>query len=102
MYNPRKKLRPWSSCFPFFIWLSFAEEGSSGLQRFLYFMTGLSKIPPLGLEKNIDIEFDMSSKLFFAKTCGSVLRVPASHQNFETFYEKILKACDHNSGFGSV
>ena len=27
----------------------------------LHFMTGLSKIPPLGLEKNIDIEFDMSS-----------------------------------------
>jgi len=78
------------------------EEGSSGLQRFLHFMTGLSKIPPLGLEKNIDIEFDMSSKSFFAETCGTVLRVPASHQNFETFYGKILEACDHNSGFGSV
>ena len=102
MYHPRKKLRPWSTCFPFFIWLSFAEEGSSGLQRFLHFMTGLSKILPLGLEKNIDIEFDMSSKSFFAETCGTVLRVPASHQNFETFYGKILEACDHNSGFGSV
>lgn len=65
-------------------------------------MTGLSKIPPLGLEKKIEMEFDMSSKSFFAETCGSVLRVPASHKNFETFYEKMLEACEHNSGFGSI
>ena len=38
-----------------------------------------------GLDKKIEIEFDMSSKSFFGETCGSVLRVPASHQNFENF-----------------
>ena len=65
-------------------------------------MTGLSKIPPLGLEKKIEMEFDMSSKSFFAETWGSVLRAPAFHKNFETFYEKMLEACEHNSGFGSI
>jgi len=65
-------------------------------------MTGLSKIPPLGLEKKIEIEFYVSSKSFFAQTCGSVLRVPVSHPHFETFYGKILEACEHNSGFGSI
>lgn len=93
---------PWSSFFPFSIWLSFADEGSSGLQRFLHFMTGLSKIPPLRLEKITDIEFDMSSKSFFAETSGSVSRVPSSHHKFETFYGKILEAYDHKSGFGSI
>jgi len=55
-------------------------------------MKGLSKIPPLGLEKKIEIEFNVSSKSFFAETCGSVLRVPVSHQNFKTFYGKILES----------
>lgn len=65
-------------------------------------MIGFLKIFFLGLEKKIEIEFDMFLKLFFVEICGFVLRVLVFYKNFEIFYKKMLEVCEYNLGFGSI
>jgi len=62
-------------------------------------MTGLSQIPPLGLQQPIQLEFTAQSMSFFAETCTYVLRVPNGHASFDSFMEKIREACDNRLGF---
>ena len=75
------------------------EDGSHGLSKLLQFMTGLSQIPPLGLQQPIQLEFTAKSMSFFAETCTYVLRVPNGHASFDSFMEKIREACDNSLGF---
>ena len=76
------------------------DEGH--LQKLLHFMTGLSKIPPLGMQQKIELDFDSYSHSFFAETCSYVLRVPTSHETFETFLQRVYEACENCHGFGST
>lgn len=65
-------------------------------------MVSVTKIPPLGLEKEIELQFDDSASSFFAETCGLVLRVPTIHDSFQAFMEKLLEAVENNTGFGNI
>ena len=79
-----------------------AEQGSDGLKKLFQYMTGLTRIPPLGLGKKIELEFDGYASSFFAETCGFVVRVPTLHPNFDSFMDKLLEAAENNTGFGSA
>jgi len=48
-------------------------------------MTALNRIPPLGLERKIEVEFDDYASSFFAETCGFILRLPTIHETFDLF-----------------
>lgn len=79
------------------------EHGSAGLAKFLHYMTSRDRIPPLGLEHKIEVEyFDNSNATFFADTCSFVLKVPTVHTTIEDFQEKLYEACDNYLGHGLV
>lgn len=79
----------------------FKEQGSKGMHKFLQYMTSLDRIPPLGLEHSIDLEF-YEGENFFAETCTLVLRVPTIYDEFDDFKKKFLEACDNSLGFGCI
>ncbi len=81
----------------------FLDNGSSGLGRFLHYMTSLDRIPPLGLEKKVEIDFCKDNNPnFFADTCSFFLRVPTVHKSIKDFKEKLLEACDNFLGHGAL
>ena len=66
-------------------------------------MTSRDRIPPLGLERKIEVEFyDNSNPTFFADTCSYVLKVPTVHTTIEEFQVKLFDASDNYLGHGSV
>lgn len=65
-------------------------------------MTSLTTIPPLGMEKKIEVQFDNYASSFFAETCGLIIRVPTIHEKFESFMEKLLEAVENSTGFGNA
>lgn len=80
----------------------FSEQGPSGLEKFLQFMTSLGKLPPLGLRRKIEVEFCGDNAMFFAETCAYVLRVPTVHTVYDDFYAKFLEASENYLGYGAV
>ena len=80
-----------------------SEQGSTGLSKFLHFMTSLDRIPPLGLKRKVEVEFSISTNpTFFAETCGFVLRVPTVHETFQRFEDKFLETTENYLGYGSI
>lgn len=65
-------------------------------------MTGLNRIPPLGLERKIEVEIDDYVSSFFAETCSFLLRVPTVHETFDLFMFKLLEAVENSTGFAGV
>ena len=83
--------------------LCFVECGSTGLDKFLHYMTSLDLIPPLGLERKIEVEFhDDDNPNFFADTCSFVLRIPTVHKKIEDFKKKLFEASENYLGHGSL
>ena len=81
----------------------FSERGSAGLVKPLHYMTSRDRIPLLGLERKIEVEFyDNSNATFFADTCSYVLKVPTVHTTIEEFQVKLFDASDNYLGDGSV
>ena len=56
-------------------------------------MTSLDRIPPLGLDKKVEV---------FADTCSFFLRVPTMHKGFKEFKAKLFDACDNFLGHGAL
>ena len=76
-----------------------SEQGSAGLEKFFR----LDKVPPLGLNRKVEVELsNNSNQVFFAETCSMVLKVPTVHKSFEDFQEKFLEACENYIGYGSI
>ena len=66
-------------------------------------MTSLDVIPPLGLEKKIEVEFhDDDNPNFFADTCSFILRIPTVHKEIEDFMKKLSEAGESYLGHGSL
>ena len=55
-------------------------------------MTSLDRISPLGLDKNVEVEFlQDENPNFFADTCSLFLRVPTMHKTITQFKEKLMR-----------
>ena len=81
----------------------FLEHGSIGLEKLLHYMTSLDRIPPLGLDKNVEVEFlQDENPNFFADTYSLFLRVPTMHKTIKQFKEKLFDACDNYLGHGAL
>jgi hypothetical protein len=66
-------------------------------------MTSLDRIPPLGLDKKVEVEFfEDNNPNFFADTCSFFLRVPTMHKGFKEFKAKLFDACDNFLGHGAL
>ena len=79
-------------------------DSKTDLHHFLQFLTGLDKIPPLGLETHLTITYkEDTSKTLHAETCAYNLMVPTVHDTYEEFQHYFLLACrDAYVGFGLV
>lgn len=72
------------------------EIGTYKLSDLLFLFTGLDRIPPFGIHKNIDIEF-VEAELPKISTCGYTIVLPM--ENVEKSLKIIL---EFGGGFGSV
>ena len=83
---------------------SVGEEGEHDLTNILKFMTGLERIPPLGLESPIRLRYKTDdSKTLNAETCTLKLLLPTVHNTQEDFNEYFTIACRQaHTGFGLV
>ncbi|XP_078368279.1 G2/M phase-specific E3 ubiquitin-protein ligase-like [Oculina patagonica] len=83
---------------------SYSNNSKTDLQHFLHFLTGLQKIPPLGLETNLTITYkEDTSKTLHADVCAYNLNVPTVHDTYEEFQHYFLLTCRVGYvGFGLV
>ena len=74
------------------------------LQHFLHFLTGLYKIPPLGLETHLTITYkEDTSKTLHTETCAYNLNVPKVHDTYEESQHYFVLTCRVGYvGFGLV
>ena len=71
--------------------------------KFLQYITSRDRIPPLGLECKIEVDFfDSNNPTFFADTCSYVLRVLRVHTSIDAFQAKLFEASDKYLGLGAL
>ena len=87
-----------------YLFLYFVAGSKTDLHHFLQFLTGLDRIPPLGLETFLTIIYkEDQSKTMHAETCAYILSVPTAHATYEEFKHYFLLACrEAYIGFGLV
>lgn len=82
------------------------DEHEITLQSFLSFSTGLSRLPPTGLDAvNVTFDFEVNDgALPAANTCGCVLILPVYEEMIQknTFNEKMDKAILYAGGMHSL
>ena len=79
-------------------------EGVS-LRRLLRFVTGLSSIPPLGLNKPVKIDFlppDEGQPYPKAVVCYFTLSLPIIHPTFSAFKTAFITALQYGDGYGQL
>ncbi len=95
--------------FSFEVFLQDLEEKQVGdlrLEDLLIFITGADKIPPLGFDSSIKIDFydfqDNNRRLPHASTCSPAIYLPRGMENPDTFKELMKKVLTECHGFGLV
>ncbi len=81
------------------------KSNSPDLPFLLRFVTGLSTIPPLGLQCPIEILYQSDVKnLFFPKTqaCFSILMLPVTHTTKEEFFSAFMKTLEMCGDYGNA
>jgi hypothetical protein len=71
----------------------------------LKFITGLSTVPPFGLQYPIEILYQPhSSSAIFpkAQACFSKLLLPVIHKTKDEFFAAFTKALEYGAGYGNV
>ena len=83
-------------------------ENSSGrvsLPGLLRFITGSSRVPPMGLNFPIDLFYQPDDKKnIFPQTqaCFSKIMIPVCHDSKEEFFFAMTKALEYCGGYGNV
>ena len=73
------------------------------LEEILSFMTGLTKIPPMGLKDTIKVQFLQSSPLPRAEACFCIIKLPTVHMEKTVFFDKLDQGIRNSIGyFGRV
>ncbi len=74
------------------------------LEDILVFLSCASTVPPLGFERQPQLDFlhDPLAILPTASTCDLILRIPTSHSEYEKFQEHMILGLIGNDGFGAV
>eukprot|EP00794_Sanderia_malayensis_P006413 gene6413-7144_t len=95
--------------YSFEVFLQDLEEKQVGdlrLEDLLIFITGADKIPPLGFDSSIKIDFydfqDNNRRLPHASTCSPAIFLPRGMENPDTFKELMKEVLTECHGFGLV
>lgn len=75
------------------------------LEDILVFITGAEKVPPLGFERLITIEFfdtDGEQRRPWASTCSLQLNLPRGIQEYQVLKELMVSSLKESFGFGKV
>lgn len=78
------------------------QSSAATLEDILQFVTGLRKLPPLGLCRPIEISYLPSSRRFIyprAQSCFNVLKLPTFHQDYKEFAEKMDQGIRSSNGY---
>ena len=68
----------------------------------LTFITGADQEPPLGFVSTPEISFHSNGLLATASTCLLQLRLPITHNCYETFRDSLITSIKGHDGYGVV
>ena len=102
--TPKPKEKVLGEVYEWFIeYLENSELRKASLEEVLSFTTGLRKMPPMGLKECIKIDFLQRSPLPKAEACFSIIKLPTTHNDKTTFFEKLDQGIQNSIGhFGQV
>lgn len=79
-------------------------NGEVSLPGLLKFITGLSVVPPMGMNNPITIQYQLNDKTAFlprAQACFSYLILPVCHENRDDFFDAMIKGLEFGGGYGN-
>ena len=78
-----------------------ADQDKINLNSLLRFITGLSSVPPMGLENKISIGF-IEEVFPKAQACFCKISLPVIHSSFEEFHKAFMTALELGGGYGNI